>query len=131
MNIGFILLAIAVVIGISGAVIFTNNKHYCQVFERKDWNLWETVLGKFEGSELVEQYTSETKPYLDNYKFLVTLDDGTKYKLIYWVNEGVCSVFDEFENDCILCDFDEHHSNMAVGMVRDKLGLDVSSEDDK
>ena len=131
MNFGFILLAIVVIIGISGVLVFTNNKYYCRLFEQKDWNLWETVLGKFEGSELVEHYTSEVKSFLDNYKFLVTLDDGTRYKLIYWVNQGICSVHDEFENDCVLCDFDQYHSNKAVGMAREKLGLDVSTEADE
>lgn len=118
-----ILITFLVVWFIARVVIFTNNKFYCYLFEHKDWNLWKTVLGKLEGSDFIEHYESEMKPYLENYKFGFTLDDGAKCKLIYWVQQGVCSVHNEEEDECLLCDFDRYHSNMAVDMVRERLGL--------
>lgn len=109
----FVFLALSIVIGI--------NKSYCYVFKHKDWKLWKAVLNKFKDSKHIEHYYKKTYPGLENYKFRVTLDDGTNYVLIYWVHNHTCAVFNESGRDIVLCGFDKYHSNMAVKMAEEKL----------
>lgn len=101
-------------------VMFSNQKIYCRLFERKDWALWEKILANFDTAENLGHNTWPDHPEVENYKFQVTCEEK-QYMLIYWAVKGVCSV--HIDEDCVLSDFDRYHSDMAVKMVKDKLGL--------
>lgn len=115
------LLIFLLIYGITGLVLFCSRRVYCYVFEHKDWEMWKLVLSKFNEATYLEQYISENNPYLDNYKYLVPIDDETSYELIYWVNQGVCGVHAHDRLECIVCGFDTYHMKQALEMVKNRL----------
>ena len=111
---------------VAAVIIFSSRRRYCYVFEHREWNLWKEVLKNFDKAEYVEYFKHEGRPEIENYKFRVTLDDGSKYRLIYWVASEDCSVHDyrDCGTECVLSSFDRYHSDIATEMVKKRLGLE-------
>ena len=105
--------------GIYMLIVFSSNKLYCKHFCKKEWNLWEKVIEKLKeqrGIIYISMYDDD--PTLD--AFRTNIEIGSKeYELVYWVNRGTASVHQGL--NCILSGYDKYHSNMAVGIMKEKI----------
>ena len=45
--------------------------------------------------------------------------NSKNYRVVYWIKERAVSVHRDTE--CILCDFDKYHSDMAVKIIEEKI----------
>ena len=120
-----------VVWSICMAIIFKNNKLYCKCFCKKEWNLWEKVIEKLKeqgGIIRVQKYSYY--PHLDSFHFDIEID-SEKYEIVYWVKTKSVSVHQDTK--CILCDFDKHHSDMAVEIMKEEIkrAFDYADEETK
>ena len=111
------IIAILLIWCIYASIIVSNNKLYCKHYCKEEWNLWEKVIEK-----LKEQrgtiYVSNDDPTLDS--FHINIEIGLEeYELIYWAKRGTASVHQGMK--CILCGYDKYHSNMAVGIMKEKI----------
>ena len=113
------IIAILLIWCIYTSIIFSNNKLYCKHYLKKEWNLWEKVIEKLKeqrGIIYVSMYDDD--PTLD--AFRINIEIGSEeYELVYWVKRGTASVHQGMK--CILCGYDKYHSNMAVGIMREKI----------
>lgn len=100
-------------------IIINNNKLYCKYFSRKEWNLWEKVIEKLkEYKETIDVAKFDNYPNLNSFYINIEIN-SEKYKIVYWIKERVVSVHRDTE--CILCDFDKYHSDMAVKIIEEKI----------
>ena len=100
-------------------VVFANNKLYCKRFCKKEWNLWEKVIEKLkeqDGIIRVQKYSDY--PHLDSFHIDIEID-SEKYELVYWVKTRTVSVHQDTE--CILCNFDKYHSDIAAKIIEEKI----------
>ena len=105
--------------GIYILIIFSNNKLYCKYFYKKEQNLWEKVIEKLKeqrGIMYVSMYDDD--PTLDAFRTNIEIG-SEEYVLVYQVNRGTASVHQGL--NCILCGYDKYHSNMAVGIMKEKI----------
>ena len=113
------IIAILLIWCIYTSIIFSNNKLYCKHYCKEEWNLWEKVIEKLKeqrGTIYVSKH--DDNPTLDS--FHINIEIGLEeYELIYWAKRGTTSVHQGMK--CILCGYDKYHSNMAVGIMREKI----------
>ena len=100
-------------------IIINNNKLYCKYFSRKEWNLWEKVIEKLkEYKETIDVAKFDNYPNLNSFYFNIEIN-SEKYLVVYWIKERAVSVHQDTE--CILCDFDKYHSDMAAKIIEEKI----------
>ena len=113
------IIAILLIWCIYTSIIFSSNKLYCKHYLKKEWNLWEKVIEMLKmhrGIIYVSMYDDD--PTWD--AFRINIEIGSEeYELVYWVNRGTASVHQGLK--CILCGYDKYHSNMAVGIMKEKI----------
>ena len=113
------IIAILFIWCIYASIIVSNNKLYCKHYCKEEWNLWEKDIEKLKeqrGTIYVSKHDDD--PTLDS--FHINIEIGLEeYELIYWVNRGTASVHQGL--NCILCGYDKYHSNMAVGIMKEKI----------
>ena len=100
-------------------IIINNNKLYCKYFSRKEWNLWEKVIEKLkEYKETIDVAKFDNYPNLNSFYINIEIN-SKKYLIVYWIKERAVSVHQDTE--CILCDFDKYHSDMAAKIIEEKI----------
>ncbi len=105
--------------GVYTGIIFANNKLYCKHYLRKEWDMWGEVIEKLKehkGTIYVSKY--DDNPKLNSFRIDIEID-SEKYKLIYWVKKRIASVHQG--TDCVLCGYDEYHSDIAVEIMEEKI----------
>ena len=117
-TISIVLIAIMVV-SLVMLIIINNNKLYCKYFSRKEWNLWEKVIEKLkEYKETINVSKFDNYPNLN--LFYINIEINSKnYLVVYWIKERAVSVHQDTE--CILCDFDKYHSDIAAKIIEEKV----------
>ena len=100
-------------------IILNNNKLYCKYFSRKEWNLWEKVIEKLkEYKETINVAKFDNYPNLNSFYINIEIN-SENYLVVYWIKERAVSVHQDIE--CILCDFDKYHSDMAAKIIEEKI----------
>ena len=100
-------------------IIINNNKLYCKYFSRKEWNLWEKVIEKLkEYKGTIDVAKFDDHPNLNSFYINIEIN-SEKYKIVYWIKERAVSVHQDTE--CILCDFDKYHSDIAAKIIEEKI----------
>ena len=100
-------------------IIINNNKLYCKYFSRKEWNLWEKVIEKLkEYKETIDVAKFDNYPNLNSFYINIEIN-SKKYLIVYWIKERAVSVHQDTE--CILCDFDKYHSDIAAKIIEEKI----------
>lgn len=100
-------------------IIINNNKLYCKYFSRKEWNLWEKVIKKLkEYKGTIDVAKFDNYPNLNSFYINIEIN-SEKYKIVYWIKERAVSVHQDTE--CILCDFDKYHSDIAAKIIEEKI----------
>ena len=118
LTISIVLIAIMIV-SLVMLIILNNNKLYCKYFSRKEWNLWEKVIEKLkEYKETIDFSKFDNYPNLNSFYINIEIN-SEKYKIVYWIKERVVSV--HHDTECILCDFDKYHSDMAAKIIEEKI----------
>ena len=118
LTISIILIAIMIV-SLVMLIILNNNKLYCKYFSRKEWNLWEKVIEKLkEYKETINVSKFDNYPNLNSFYINIEIN-SEKYLVVYWIKERAVSVHQDTE--CILCDFDKYHSDMAAKIIEEKI----------
>ena len=118
LTISIVLIAIMVV-SLVMLIILNNNKLYCKYFSRKEWNLWEKVIEKLkEYKETINVSKFDNYPNLNSFYINIEIN-SEKYLVVYWIKERAVSVHQDTE--CILCDFDKYHSDMAAKIIEEKI----------
>ena len=118
LTISIVLIAIMIVSFIM-LIILNNNKLYCKYFSRKEWNLWEKVIKKLkEYKETIDVAKFDNYPNLNSFYINIEIN-SEKYLVVYWIKERAVSVHQDTE--CILCDFDKYHSDMAAKIIEEKI----------
>ena len=118
LTISIVLIAI-MVISLIMLIILNNNKLYCKYFSRKEWNLWEKVIEKLkEYKETINVSKFDNYPNLNSFYINIEIN-SENYLIVYWIKERVVSVHHDIE--CILCDFDKYHSDMAAKIIEEKI----------
>ena len=103
------------------SVVFSVNTWYCYVFEHKSWVLWEKVCKALPYAKFAGYNSWGEVPKLENYKFYIQNPDGDgELMVVYWVKLGGVSVHRE-DNECVLSDFDEYHSDKAAKIIKNSL----------
>ena len=100
-------------------IIINNNKLYCKYFSRKEWNLWEKVienLKEYKGTIDIAKF--DNYPNLNSFYINIEIN-SKKYLIVYWIKERTVSVHQDTE--CILCDFDKYHSDIAAKIIEEKI----------
>ena len=124
-----VLMVVVLLWGICAGIVFANNKLYCKHYLRKDWDLWEKVIEKLrahKGTIYVSRI--DERPDLDNFE--VSLDiDSEECWLIYWAKKKTASL--HRGTDCLLCDFDKYHSDIAVGLMEEKIDRALENSDEE
>lgn len=124
-----VLMVVVLLWGICTGIVFANNKLYCKHYLRKDWDLWEKVIEKLrahKGTIYVSRV--DERPDLDNFE--VSLDiDSEECRLIYWAKKKTASL--HRGTDCLLCDFDKYHSDIAVGLMEEKIDRALENSDEE
>lgn len=113
------IIAILLIWCIYASIIVSNNKLYCKHYYKKEWNLWEKVIKKLKeqkGIIYISMYDDD--PTLDSFRTNIAIG-LEEYELVYWVKRGTASVHQGL--NCILCGYDKYHSNMAVGIMKEKI----------
>ena len=118
LTISIVLIAM-IIVSLVMLIILSNNKLYCKYFSRKEWNLWEKVIEKLkEYKETINIAKFNNYPNLNSFYINIEIN-SEKYKIIYWIKEKTVSVHQDTE--CILCDFDKYHSDMAAKIIEEKI----------
>ena len=118
LTISIVLIAIMIV-SLVMLIILNNNKLYCKYFSRKEWNLWEKVIEKLkEYKETINVSKFDNYPNLNSFYINIEIN-SENYLIVYWIKERVVSVYHDTE--CILCDFDKYHSDMAAKIIEEKI----------
>ena len=118
LTISIVLIAIMIV-SLVMLIIINNNKLYCKYFSRKEWNLWEKVIEKLkEYKETIDIAKFNNYPNLNSFYINIEIN-SEKYLIVYWIKERAVSVHQDTE--CILCDFDKYHSDMAAKIIEEKI----------
>ena len=118
LTISIVLIAIMIV-SLVMLIILNNNKLYCKYFSRKEWNLWEKVIEKLkEYKETINIAKFVNHPNLNSFYINIEIN-SEKYKIVYWIKERIVSV--HHDTECILCDFDKYHSDMAAKIIEEKI----------
>ena len=118
LTISIVLIAIMIV-SLVMLIILNNNKLYCKYFSRKEWNLWEKVIEKLkEYKETIDVAKFDNYPNLNSFYINIEIN-SEKYLVVYWIKERAVSVHQNTE--CILCDFDKYHSDMAAKIIEEKI----------
>ena len=118
LTISIVLIAIMIVSFVM-LIILNNNKLYCKYFSRKEWNLWEKVIEKLkEYKETIDIAKFDNYPNLNSFYINIEIN-SEKYLVVYWIKERAVSVHQDTE--CILCDFDKYHSDMAAKIIEEKI----------
>ena len=118
LTISIVLIAIMVV-SLVMLIILNNNKLYCKYFSRKEWNLWEKVIEKLkEYKETINVSKFDNYPNLNSFYINIEIN-SENYLIVYWIKERVVSVHRDTE--CILCDFDKYHSDIAAKIIEEKV----------
>ena len=118
LTISIVLIAIMIV-SLIMLIIINNNKLYCKYFSRKEWNLWEKVIEKLkEYKETIDIAKFDNYPNLNSFYINIEIN-SEKYLVVYWIKERAVSVHQDTE--CILCDFDKYHSDMAAKIIEEKI----------
>ena len=115
--------------GVYTGIVFANNKLYCKHFLRKEWDMWERVIEKLKehkGDIYISKF--DDKPNLNSFCVYIEID-SEKYKLIYWVKKRIASVHQG--TDCVLCGYDEYHSDIAVEIMKEKIKRAFGSADEE
>ena len=100
-------------------IIINNNKLYCKYFSRKEWNLWEKVIEKLKKyKETIDVAKFDNYPNLNSFYINIEIN-SKKYLIVYWIKERAVSVHQDTE--CILCDFDKYHSDIAAKIIEEKI----------
>ena len=116
--ISIVLIAIMIV-SLVMLIILNNNKLYCKYFSRKEWNLWEKVIEKLkEYKETINVSKFDNYPNLNSFYINIEIN-SENYLIVYWIKERVVSV--HHDTECILCDFDKYHSDMAAKIIEEKI----------
>ena len=118
LTISIVLIAMMIV-SLVMLIIINNNKLYCKYFSRKEWNLWKKVIKKlkeYKGTINIEKF--DNYPNLNSFYINMEIN-SKKYKIVYWIKERAVSVYQDIE--CILCDFDKYHSDMAAKIIEEKI----------
>ena len=118
LTISIVLIAIMIV-SLIMLIILNNNKLYCKYFSRKEWNLWEKVIEKLkEYKETIDFSKFDNYPNLNSFYINIEIN-SENYLIVYWIKERAVSVHRDTE--CILCDFDKYHSDMAAKIIEEKI----------
>ena len=118
LTISIVLIAI-IIVSFVMLIILNNNKLYCKYFSRKEWNLWEKVIEKLkEYKETIDIAKFDNYPNLNLFYINIEIN-SEKYLVVYWIKERAVSVHQDTE--CILCDFDKYHSDMAAKIIEEKI----------
>ena len=118
LTISIVLIAIMIV-SLVMLIILNNNKLYCKYFSRKEWNLWEKVIEKLkEYKETINVSKFDNYPNLNLFYINIEIN-SENYLIVYWIKERVVSV--HHDTECILCDFDKYHSDMAARIIEEKI----------
>ena len=118
LTISIVLIAIMVV-SLVMLIILNNNKLYCKYFSRKEWNLWEKIIEKLkEYKETINVSKFDNYPNLNSFYINIEIN-SENYLIVYWIKERVVSV--HHDTECILCDFDKYHSDMAAKIIEEKI----------
>ena len=118
LTISIVLIAIMIV-SLIMLIILNNNKLYCKYFSRKEWNLWEKVIEKLkEYKETINFSKFDNYPNLNSFYINIEIN-SENYLIVYWIKERAVSVHRDTE--CILCDFDKYHSDMAAKIIEEKI----------
>ena len=118
LTISIVLIAIMIV-SLVMLIILNNNKLYCKYFSRKEWNLWEKVIEKLkEYKETIDFSKFDNYPNLNSFYINIEIN-SENYLIVYWIKERAVSVHRDTE--CILCDFDKYHSDMAAKIIEEKI----------
>ena len=118
LTISIVLIAIMVV-SLVMLIILNNNKFYCKYFSRKQWNLWEKIIEKLkEYKETINVSKFDNYPNLNSFYINIEIN-SENYLIVYWIKERVVSV--HHDTECILCDFDKYHSDMAARIIEEKI----------
>lgn len=124
-----VLMVVVLLWGICTGIVFANNKLYCKHYLRKDWDLWEKVIEKLrahKGTIYVSRI--DERPDLD--LFRVSLDiDSVECELIYWVKQKTVSL--HRDTSCLLCGFDKYHSDIAMGLMEEKINRALENSDEE
>ena len=116
--ISIVLIAIMIV-SLVMLIILNNNKLYCKYFSRKEWNLWEKVIEKLkEYKETINVSKFDNYPNLNSFYINIEIN-SENYLIVYWIKERDVSV--HHDTECILCDFDKYHSDMAAKIIEEKI----------
>ena len=100
-------------------IILNNNKLYCKYFSRKEWNLWEKVIEKLkEYKETINVSKFDNYPNLNSFYINIEIN-SENHLIVDWIKERVVSV--HHDTECILCDFDKYHSDMAAKIIEEKV----------
>lgn len=114
-----IVLITIMIVSLVMLIIFNNNKLYCKYFSRKEWNLWEKVIKKLkEYKETIDVAKFDNYPDLNSFYINIEIN-SEKYLVVYWIKERAVSVHQDTE--CILCDFDKYHSDIAAKIIEEKI----------
>ena len=114
-----IVLIVIMIVSLVMLIILNNNKLYCKYFFRKEWNLWEKVIEKLkEYKETINVSKFDNYPNLNLFYINIEIN-SENYLIVYWIKERVVSVHQDTE--CILCDFDKYHSDMAAKIIEEKI----------
>ena len=118
LTISIVLIAIMIV-SLVMLIILNNNKLYCKYFSRKEQNLWEKVIEKLkEYKETINVSKFDNYPNLNSFYINIEIN-SENYLIVYWIKERVVSV--HHDTECILCDFDKYHSDMAAKIIEEKI----------
>ena len=118
LTISIVLIAIMIV-SLVMLIILNNNKLYCKYFSRKEWNLWEKVIKKLkEYKKTIDFAKFDNYPDLNSF-YINIKKKKKKYLVVYWIKERAVSIHQDTE--CILCDFDKYHSDMAAKIIEEKI----------
>ena len=126
-----IVLIAMIIVSLVMLIIINNNKLYCKYFSRKEWNLWEKVIEKLkEYKGTIDVAKFDNYPNLNSFYINIEIN-SEKYKIVYWIKERAVSVHQDTE--CILCDFDKYHSDIAAKIIEEKIKktLDNANESTK
>ena len=116
--VSIVLIAI-IIISLVMLIIINNDKLYCKYFLRKEWNLWEKIIEKlkeYKGTINVAKF--DNCPNLNLFYINIEIN-SKKYLIVYWIKERAVSVHQDTE--CILCNFDKYHSDMAAKIIEEKI----------
>lgn len=118
-----VFLLFCLLVGIVGLFICSNNKLYCKIYLRKEWEMWELVCANLHNATFCEHYYDKNYPEIENYSFIIPLN-GINCDLIYWVITDRTSL--HLNKECLLSGFDKYHSDLVTKWIKEQLKNEVS-----